>query len=84
MTESAFRIAAFRSVERHPNREVRREIFKPMELTGPNEQKGTRLDDINAFAVVEMCATASDKVHFVARVRLLRILADRSVELNDK
>ena len=50
---SRISLTALRAIEHDPNREVGREIFKSMRLTGGHEQKGAWFDPVSLFAIEE-------------------------------
>jgi len=80
--QSRIRLTALRAIEQHPNREVGRELFKSMRLTGGHEQKGAWFDPVPLFAIEEDSPPPSHQVHFVAKMRLLQIPALGLVHLH--
>ena len=79
---SYIRFAAFGPVERDPHRKVFGEIFEPMLLSGGNEDERTRFHRVPLHSVKKGSGAARDEINLVARVRLLRVLADGCVHFN--
>ena len=80
---SSFSLSTFRAVEDNPDDQVIREVHEPVRDSSRNEQKIAGRERLLALAVDKLTAACDDDISLIARVRLLRVLASRSVNLHD-
>src|ERR1051325_9577399 len=71
--------AALRAVKHHPDQKVFSEIFKTMHLTGSSKERITRPELKSLAFDKKPSAARRDDINFVTRMRLLHVLALRSV-----
>ena len=75
-------LATFRPVEHDPRREIIAELLEAVRDARRHEQEFTGPECRARIAADEFTGACNDHVHLVARVRLLRIVAARRIELD--
>lgn len=78
------RLASLWSIKGDPDYEVRRERFKAVDPPGRNKDKRPDANRLVTLTVEEQAGALHDKIDFVSRVRLLRVMPCWRIDFNDQ
>jgi len=72
------------TVEENPHGEILREVLEPVEKPRRDEKEVPGSERNTLMAVDELASSPGDHVRFVARMAVLRIAAQRRIDLHDE